>query len=76
MFECGTKHFVYRLLVYKHKDENSRMTTLSLVEQLDKDDAMYRDEQDSERILHGPSLRKTRTYGVRTSGEGHVSQRK
>lgn len=40
MVECETKQFVYRLLVCKRKDGNSRMTTMSLVERLAKDDAV------------------------------------
>lgn len=40
------------------------------MEQSATNDVMYSDEQNSERMLHGPSPRKTRTRGIQNLRRG------
>lgn len=43
---------------------------MSLMEQSATYDVMYSDEQNSERMLHGPSLRQTRICGIQNLRRG------
>lgn len=70
MSECEVKPFVYRLLVYKCNDGNSRITKMSLVELITKGNVLYRDKQGSERMLHGTSLKKSTKHDVQNLRRG------